>query len=233
LDVRLQFFHLNTAISRAREIGAHRDGSRFDLSPTEIELRRRVWAQLCILDIRYAEQLCREPTISPTSYDTVLPLSIDDRDLTEIEAQEAAARSEQENDFKTHQEVEYAQEQQSPFSPMTFSLVGAESARLFARLLEVPYHPRDAISFRGSNSKSQKSTLRTPSDKLHWIGQVEDRFQTVYGLRNIDPNNPLQFLGSELAAITISRATFATRLMEWKQDYGIMSERRKDTETIK
>lgn len=236
-DVQSQCLQLAATISRARMLGVHRDGSNFDLGPIEIELRRRIWAQLCILDIRYAELLCREPIITSESYDTGLPLSIDDRDLADIEAHEAVARRGQETNFKSHQEVESAQERHSPFSPMSFTLVGAENARLVNRLIAVRYPARD-VAFNGISgsprgNQTVRSTHRTPSDKFHWVGKVDHRFQTVYGLSNVEASNPMQVLVSEVASISIAKAAFAIRVMEWKEDYSTMSERRKESDTTK
>jgi hypothetical protein len=229
-DVQTQWIQLNMAISRAREIGLHRDSSKFGFPPQEIEIRRRIWAQLCGLDVRYAEHLGREPAILADSYDTILPLSIDDEELSDIEEHEAASRGGQEIEFKSHQEVQYAQERQSPFSPMTFSLVGFEIARLQASLVSTRYHSRDAII---SDLRNQRGGFRPATDKLHWIEQVEQRLQTVYGLDGIDISNPLQYLVSEFATLSITKATFMTRVMEWREEYNVMSVRRKETETTK
>lgn len=221
----------------ARNIGVHRDGTNFDLRPIDVEVRRRIWAQLCILDVRYAAYLGQEPTITADSYDTALPLSIDDRDLSEIEAQDAASRKGQDTSFKTHQEVEYAQERQSPFSPVSFLLGEAEIARLMGQLLTIRYRARDAL-FHASASSPQlsrkgRSSSATPSDKAQWIGRLEHRFQTVYSLPHVEATNPLQYLVSELATINIARAKFVFKMMEWKDGYGLMSTQRKDGETIR
>ncbi|KAF2645722.1 hypothetical protein P280DRAFT_128144 [Massarina eburnea CBS 473.64] len=84
-DCQLQWLQLGTAIRMAQSSGVHRDPSNFGFDPVEIEIRRRLWAQICILDTRLAEQLCREPTITPESYDVILPLSLSDQELTDID----------------------------------------------------------------------------------------------------------------------------------------------------
>jgi hypothetical protein len=214
-------------------MGVHRDGSNFNLGPIEIEVRRRIWAHLCVLDISSAELLGREPTILPDSYDTMLPLSIDDSDLSEIEVQEAALKQGEEPRFMTHGEIGHAQEHQSPFSEMTIALVCVERARLFAQLRTVRYLAGDAIVFRSGSLKHQQSGFGTTSDKLDWISQVDHRFQTHYGLSRIDLTNPMQFLVSEIASISIAEATFVTRVMEWKENYATMTVPEKETETTK
>ncbi|KAF2787266.1 hypothetical protein K505DRAFT_223062, partial [Melanomma pulvis-pyrius CBS 109.77] len=64
---QLQWLQLGVAIRMAQGLGVHRDGSNFGLRPIEIEVRRRIWAQICVLDVRFAEKLCREPTIDMDS----------------------------------------------------------------------------------------------------------------------------------------------------------------------
>jgi hypothetical protein len=49
----------------------------------QIELRRRLWAQICYLDYRSAEALGHEPTISDDQFDTLLPSNVDDSNLVE------------------------------------------------------------------------------------------------------------------------------------------------------
>jgi hypothetical protein len=51
-------------------LGIHRDGSHFKLPPFEIEMRRRLWWQVCILDARASEDHGCDPTIVEAQYDT-------------------------------------------------------------------------------------------------------------------------------------------------------------------
>jgi hypothetical protein len=69
-------------IRMAQSLGLHRDGSHFpNLSPFEVEMRRRVWWAVCMLDIRSSEDQGTDLTIANTSYDTKLPLNINDTDI--------------------------------------------------------------------------------------------------------------------------------------------------------
>lgn len=54
----------------AQTLGVHRDGSHFGLSPFEIEMRRRLWWQVCILDARASEDHGCDPTIIEAQFDT-------------------------------------------------------------------------------------------------------------------------------------------------------------------
>lgn len=70
------------AIRMAQSIGLHRDGSHFpSLSPFEVEMRRRVWWALLLIDIRAAEDQASEYTIPNGSFDTRLPLNVADSDI--------------------------------------------------------------------------------------------------------------------------------------------------------
>lgn len=66
----------------AQGMGLHRDGSHFNLSPFETEMRRRVWWGLLILDLRSAEELGCDLVVTEHSYDTQMPSNIDDADIS-------------------------------------------------------------------------------------------------------------------------------------------------------
>ena len=69
-------------IRMAHALGLHRDGSHFDhLTPYEVEIRRRVWWSVCILDVQASEDQAMELTITRGSFDTKLPLNIKDADI--------------------------------------------------------------------------------------------------------------------------------------------------------
>lgn len=69
-------------IRMAQSLGLQHDGSRFPgLSPFEIEMRRRVWWVLLMLDIRSSEDLGTDVTISQESFDTHMPLNINESDM--------------------------------------------------------------------------------------------------------------------------------------------------------
>ncbi|KAJ8103394.1 fungal-specific transcription factor domain-containing protein [Lipomyces tetrasporus] len=69
-------------IRMAQALGLHRDGANFEhLRPYEIEMRRRVWWAVCILDVRASEDQGTDLTITSGSFDTKLPLNINDTDI--------------------------------------------------------------------------------------------------------------------------------------------------------
>ncbi|RYP54772.1 hypothetical protein DL768_000500 [Monosporascus sp. mg162] len=79
---------LSLPIRLAQALGLHREAggagdeavaSRF--SAYETELRRRLWWQLIVLDIRGVEDRGSDPIVARGSYDTRLPLNLDDDDF--------------------------------------------------------------------------------------------------------------------------------------------------------
>ncbi|KAJ5762251.1 uncharacterized protein N7511_005633 [Penicillium nucicola] len=69
-------------IRMGQALGLHRDGSNFPhLTPYEVEMRRRAWWVLCLLDVRASENQGSDYTITNASFDTKLPLNINDVDI--------------------------------------------------------------------------------------------------------------------------------------------------------
>ncbi|ETN38875.1 uncharacterized protein HMPREF1541_06916 [Cyphellophora europaea CBS 101466] len=69
-------------IRAAQYLGMQRDGSYLgNLSPFEIEIRRRVWWNICMLDMRAAEDEGTDLAIPIGSFDTKFPLNVNDADL--------------------------------------------------------------------------------------------------------------------------------------------------------
>ena len=81
------------AIRMGQALGLQRDGAHFEhLTPYEIEMRRRVWYVLCVLDVRASEDQGMENMISLGSFDTKLPLNINDADFGPESTQMPAGR---------------------------------------------------------------------------------------------------------------------------------------------
>lgn len=96
---------MGAAIRQAESIGLHRDGEHFGFNPRDTHVRRLLWHQLCILDIRTAEAHGPRPSIRREDYDTKLPPNCD----------EEAIRSDG-----------TPPESQEHWTPMTFSLIRFE-----------------------------------------------------------------------------------------------------------
>ncbi|KAI5781444.1 hypothetical protein EDC01DRAFT_632722 [Geopyxis carbonaria] len=82
-EIKMASGFVGMAIRIAKSLGLHRDGSLFpEMKPIEREVRRRVWYEICLQDLRTAEELGIQPCLLASSYDTYPPTNIDDRDLT-------------------------------------------------------------------------------------------------------------------------------------------------------
>lgn len=69
---------LGVAVSIAHRLGVHRDGAQFHLPPYDVEIRRRMWHHIELLDSWSIENLGTETLIVPGSSDTMLPHNIND-----------------------------------------------------------------------------------------------------------------------------------------------------------
>ena len=69
-------------IKMAQYLGLQRDGANFaNLSPFEIEMRRRVWWAVLNLDLRASEDQGTDLTIAHGSFDTNITLNVNDTDI--------------------------------------------------------------------------------------------------------------------------------------------------------
>jgi hypothetical protein len=80
-------------IRMAHYLGLQRDGTHFEhLSPFDIEMRRRVWWAVCNLDLRACEDQGTDLMITSDSFDTKIPLNINDADISPESSQMPAER---------------------------------------------------------------------------------------------------------------------------------------------
>lgn len=63
------------------KMGLHSDRASTGLTPFDIEMRRRLWWQICALDVRVAIDHSTEPSILEPTLDTRMPLNINDISL--------------------------------------------------------------------------------------------------------------------------------------------------------
>ncbi|KAF2205672.1 hypothetical protein GQ43DRAFT_436806 [Delitschia confertaspora ATCC 74209] len=247
---RSQWIRLGCATRMAQGMGLHRDPAQYGLKPIEIEIRRRVWAQICLLDMRFAEELGCEPTILIGSYDTCLPLSISDDELTALEMKgESLAHGPSFSNRPgsisslglSHQVLTESQQHHSPFSPMTLSLIRYEAARVSGKLFLSTYLPKDSIFHKAappSKSNSKKSErggmICSLAEKSYWVDLLEEKFQQVYKVDSLDPTDQLQYFVTTLAHIHIMKARFVIKLQRWKDAVGTMDviEREKETNKL-
>ncbi|KAF2131234.1 putative C6 transcription factor [Dothidotthia symphoricarpi CBS 119687] len=83
-DMARTWTFLGLAVRIALSQGLHREPSLFpsyNMDVVQVELRRRLWHQICHLDYRAAESTGQEPSISDDDFTTLLPSNIDDNNL--------------------------------------------------------------------------------------------------------------------------------------------------------
>ncbi|KAJ0418697.1 hypothetical protein BJY00DRAFT_287257 [Aspergillus carlsbadensis] len=97
----------------AQKLGLHRDGTNFDLDPFQVETRRRLWWSIYLLDSRSSEFHAMGPQIAEESYDTRLPLNVNDADMSPG--------------------MTRALEERTGFTDMTFCLIRCEMTVLYRR----------------------------------------------------------------------------------------------------
>ncbi|KAL7933083.1 hypothetical protein V8C35DRAFT_327862 [Trichoderma chlorosporum] len=113
-SIRLMWSLTALVVRLAQNAGIHRDGTHFNLSPFTIEMRRRLWWSICVLDSRACEDSGHDATLPHSGADTSIPLNINDSDLT------------------VH--LKEAPQPRIGLTEMSFSVVRFEATALFRRL---------------------------------------------------------------------------------------------------
>lgn len=80
-DTRVVWAEAAVVVRVAQSQGIHRDGTEFNLSPFETEIRRRLWWHICTLDMLASEDQGTDTQIKPDMFDTRLPSNVDGHDL--------------------------------------------------------------------------------------------------------------------------------------------------------
>ncbi|KAI0895371.1 fungal-specific transcription factor domain-containing protein [Annulohypoxylon nitens] len=166
-DTRFAWTLTGLAIRISQSLGIHREGTKFDdLSPFDVEMRRRLWWAICILDLRSAEDQGTELTIAERTYDTQFPLNVNDTDISP-------------------EMTEFPEEKTGP-TDLTFCLIRYEICALsrkihFATNGMAPCHGRSTEAERDDMllecyERIEKKYLKTCGDKdvdlLHWVAAM-------------------------------------------------------------
>lgn len=164
---------LCNAIRLAQMMGLHREQTTNKLGPVETEIRRRVWNKLRLIDIRLAEEMGYEPSITQSSFDTQMPRDLDDDELTLLDNSWAADHGSDQRNLvsKTAQPASSLK----IFTEMTFSLLRYDLAALLNKLLRpghggpVALHARDTdqAHLRQQNQEEVDAILQQMQQKYH------------------------------------------------------------------
>lgn len=175
----------------AQTIGVHRDGVHFGLKPFDVEMRRRLWWQVCILDTRASEDHGCDPTITEQSFDTKMPLNINDIDIAP-----------EMNEFPT---------EKRGCTDMSFCLIRFEVANTFRRINYIPPGPPKQCTehFAGI----------TLQEKEKWITDCHQRLEERY-LKDCDMNVPLFWVTATVARLMMSKMWLMVYHPFQRQDGG-------------
>ncbi|KAI9773754.1 MAG: hypothetical protein M1835_006104 [Candelina submexicana] len=189
-DTRFVWTLCGLAIRIAQSLGLHRDGSAFGLSPYETEMRRRIWWSICILDIRVSEEHGSDPTIIEQSFDTKLPLNVND-DQLEPEAKDPPIE---------HQGC----------TDMTFCLIRYEVSNTMRRLDYTPPGPGYHRDMRSAVPLAEKEK---------WIEDCHQRLEDKY-LRYCDMTVPLYWVTATVARLIMAKMWLIVHHPFQRQDGG-------------
>ncbi|KXG49618.1 Transcription factor [Penicillium griseofulvum] len=133
------------AIRMATVHGLHRDPLALPLGTIDViqvELRRRLWAQICYLDFRAAEDHGFAPSIHESDFDTCRPVSLDDVDLIEGVAPSAALAD------------------VPKFTDMTIYLLRITAVQYYGRIIQIALASRKRLrgNLRGPVSEAEALT---------------------------------------------------------------------------
>ncbi|KAF2232447.1 hypothetical protein EV356DRAFT_560437 [Viridothelium virens] len=165
------------ALRMAQRGGLHRDQSSFgtDSWPWHAEMRRRLWWQISLIDLRASELTGLGPEFSFLNWDTKLPLNVNDSDLniamTELPPERTGA------------------------TDMMYCLIGYEMRSFFREVRTTP-----TISIAAQNFQL---TEHSAEEKDKVVDELERRIEQKF-LRYCDPLVPLHHLCLILARAAIA-----------------------------
>ncbi len=178
-DMRLTWTLSGLAIRISQSIGLHRDGTNFpSLTPFEIEMRRRLFWSLCIIDMRSSEDQGTDLAIQEHGVDTQLPLNINDSDISPESTSFPPARE--------------------GLTDMTFALIRYEICRVARRLynMHMVFTPGECAE-----------TIATLEERERLIHEVFDRVDRLY-LQHSDPNNnPMFWIAAKVTRVICTKMT--------------------------
>jgi len=175
-DTRYVWTLTGLLIRLANALGVHRDGEQFNLSPFETELRRRLWWQICTLDVRASEDHGCDPSIIEQSFDTKFPLNINDADI--------------------HPNMTSPPQEHEGATEMTFDLIRYSVSTTVRRLSYAPAGP--------SICRTKAAGLSL-EDKERNIEELNQHIEKKY-LRHCDTQNiPLHWVAATVARLIMAK----------------------------
>lgn len=164
-DSRVIWSLCGLVVRIATTLGLHRDGEHFDgLCPFDVEIRRRTWWQIAILDMRTSEDHGSSPTIVEHTFDTKYPLNVNDEDLTP--------------------DMQELPHERQGVTEMTFCLIRIRVCNTFRRLSYDP--PKTSTCF-------DVFTSVTLQDREKWVEECHRDLEDKY-LRYCRMDEPIEWV---------------------------------------
>nr|RBQ88702.1 hypothetical protein FVER53263_02420 [Fusarium verticillioides] len=178
---------LGLAHKMALSQGLHREPSLFTstgMDVVQVEIRRRLWHQICHLDYRSAESRGQEPTISDEDFTTFLPRNISDEALVDGSLDEPSARP--------------------GFTDMTVHLIRLYGHHCFRRIVRGTYkleRTTKSQEVKNDDNISPVAKLRSLFEEVRgMVDEMVNHFQTHY-LQYCGPHVPEQRMAIGLATV--------------------------------
>ncbi|VTT66032.1 unnamed protein product [Fusarium fujikuroi] len=178
---------LGLAYKMALSQGLHREPSLFTstgMDVIQVEIRRRLWHQICHLDYRSAESRGQEPTISDKDFTTSLPRNVSDENLVEGSLDETSTTA--------------------GFTDMTVHLIRLYGHHCFRRIVRGTYKlERTTKSQEAKNNDNANpvTKLRSLFEEVRgMVDEMVNHFQTHY-LQYCSPHIPEQRMAIGLATV--------------------------------
>ncbi|KAH0591667.1 hypothetical protein MHUMG1_10598 [Metarhizium humberi] len=174
-NLRLMWSLTSIATRLAQNIGIHRDGMHFRLSPLTIETRQRLWWRICALDARAAEDSGYNTSIHVSDYNTQMPRNINDTDLAPNMTELPVSKIE--------------------FTEMTFGIVTFRAAVVFQTLQNMS---------PGTIGRWGKlHTAESLEERSSIILKYQDMLQKLF--LGHDPSNPFYWYTALVSRILLSK----------------------------
>ncbi|KAH6967607.1 fungal-specific transcription factor domain-containing protein [Ilyonectria sp. MPI-CAGE-AT-0026] len=143
------------AMRVAQTMGLRSDGVHWGLSPFNIEMRRRLWWELCTLEAQISEEHGCAPAVVEAQFDTHMPLNVDDVDL--------------------HPDMAELPVPKIGITEMTISLIKFKLTDTLQHILRQWHN----TATQQSPSDDDSAEL-TPEQKEVWINQSHQQIEQIY-----------------------------------------------------
>ncbi|ROW07771.1 hypothetical protein VMCG_03388 [Cytospora schulzeri] len=138
-ESRASWAMLALVLRLCQALGIHRDSDGLAFPPYEAEMRRRLWSQIIVLDVRAATDRGTEPMVRQEEYNTLPPTNLNDAD------------------FGPQTTVPLAQLARKGTTDVTFSLCTYECSTLFLHI----HGPRSRFSKAAHEMKTTTTNTNT------------------------------------------------------------------------